>query len=1166
MKLFELALAAFGPFTDRVLELSAGEHGLHVIFGRNEAGKSSALRGLHALLYGIPGQTDDAFLHPYDRLRIGGRLRLSTGEELGFVRRKGTKGTLLAPDETRLDDDALHPFLAGVTAEEFQRFWGIDHGRLVQGGRDILAGRGDLGETLFAAGSGLSHLRALRLRLDEEAAEYFLPRGQKPLVNLSLRELRELRAAQRDATLSVEDWARRERALHDAEEALSTSSLRREELARERSRLERLKRVLPLLAGRDEARRRLAAVGDVVLLAPDFAERRLAAEHQLRSALHREERATGELERQEGLVAELGPTPALAAEADAVSDLFTRLGSHRKAMADRPKLAARRDELRAQAKRRLAGLRPDLDLDGVEALRVFVGRRARIQQLATQHGELEGRRAAARARLAEALAHRHELEAAAPSLPPACDPGPLAVAIEEARRRGDAEAALAKSAQAVARLDAKVAALLGKLGLPGSATAAPDALPVPPTTTIAAFERRAMDLEQATRAAAEERQRVARTAREVEAKVQKLTARDGVPTEAAVWNARARRDAAFALLRDRWEQGRDVAAAARELLGEGELADLYSASVAEADALADRLRREADRVAELAQLLGQREELADDDRAAAVEAERLAALSTALEEEWREAWKGVPSVAPRFDGARAWREDLERLVALAEELAGARAEHAELATWVDRQIAHLGAAVAALDPDATPAGTLAANLAAADRVRQRAERDRLAREQHERDLKANDQAVRAAEGAIRDVEGQLEGWRVRWGEAVGGLSAGDVPAPDDAPEVVEEVDATLRGLDEAAALHSRVEAIDRDAGSFRADARALADRLGEGPTLGEDAEGSWVDATQRRLLAALKQEERRRQATTLRDTLESDLAAAGEAVASARAALAALRAEAKCDADDDLSLAERRSADLRTARAEVEGIERELVRSGDGHSVEALDAEGTGTDSDAVEGRLAAVADELGDVEKRVAEAYEARAEARAALQGLQGPSEASDCAERTQSTLARLRDEVLSYARLRLASAILARRIEAFRRDNQAPLLLRAGAHFRAMTLGAFDRLEADVEDDRPVLVGIRPDGRRVPAAGMSEGTADQVFLALRLAAVEASCAAGEPMPFVVDDILVQFDDERTAAALQVLADVARQTQVVLFTHHRQVRASAEALTAPAGVFVHEL
>ena len=48
MKILELALHAFGPFTDAVLDLSAGQEGLHLIYGPNEAGKSSALQGAAA--------------------------------------------------------------------------------------------------------------------------------------------------------------------------------------------------------------------------------------------------------------------------------------------------------------------------------------------------------------------------------------------------------------------------------------------------------------------------------------------------------------------------------------------------------------------------------------------------------------------------------------------------------------------------------------------------------------------------------------------------------------------------------------------------------------------------------------------------------------------------------------------------------------------------------------------------------------------------------------------------------------------------------------------------------------------------------------------------------------------------------------------------------------
>jgi len=49
----------------------AGDHGLHLIYGPNEAGKTSALRAVSHLLFGFPVRTPDDFVHPYDQLRVG---------------------------------------------------------------------------------------------------------------------------------------------------------------------------------------------------------------------------------------------------------------------------------------------------------------------------------------------------------------------------------------------------------------------------------------------------------------------------------------------------------------------------------------------------------------------------------------------------------------------------------------------------------------------------------------------------------------------------------------------------------------------------------------------------------------------------------------------------------------------------------------------------------------------------------------------------------------------------------------------------------------------------------------------------------------------------------------------------------------------------------------
>jgi chromosome segregation protein len=68
---------------------------------------------------------------------------------------------------------------------------------------------------------------------------------------------------------------------------------------------------------------------------------------------------------------------------------------------------------------------------------------------------------------------------------------------------------------------------------------------------------------------------------------------------------------------------------------------------------------------------------------------------------------------------------------------------------------------------------------------------------------------------------------------------------------------------------------------------------------------------------------------------------------------------------------------------------------------------------------------------------------------------------------------------------------------------------------------------------------------SGLSEGTRDQLFLALRLALLERWAA--EPMPFIGDDLLASFDEKRTLATLRLLAAAGRR-QIIVFTHHQHV------------------
>ena len=156
-------------------------------------------------------------------------------------------------------------------------------------------------------------------------------------------------------------------------------------------------------------------------------------------------------------------------------------------------------------------------------------------------------------------------------------------------------------------------------------------------------------------------------------------------------------------------------------------------------------------------------------------------------------------------------------------------------------------------------------------------------------------------------------------------------------------------------------------------------------------------------------------------------------------------------------------------------------------------------------------------------------------------------------------------YVRARLAHRVLRDEIQRYREENEGPLLGRASEIFSRLCLGSFDALRVDYRDDVAVLVGERSDKSRTPVEGMSSGTRDQLYLALRLAAVERAIEKSEPLPFIVDDILVNFDDQRSKATLEVLAELARKTQVVLFSHHNRAVELAQGVKGAAGVFVHQ-
>jgi uncharacterized protein YhaN len=291
------------------------------------------------------------------------------------------------------------------------------------------------------------------------------------------------------------------------------------------------------------------------------------------------------------------------------------------------------------------------------------------------------------------------------------------------------------------------------------------------------------------------------------------------------------------------------------------------------------------------------------------------------------------------------------------------------------------------------------------------------------------------------------------------------------------------------------------------------------------------------------------------------------AIAAAEAQLAPLMAIAGTTDTEALSAAIAQAERVRGARADISGLEQAILADGDGHPLEHLLAETRDADPDG----LAAETDRLErlvvEMDGKIAVAAQAVGDARRGFQALDHGADAALAAADEAQARAAMAAEAETYLIKRSQTVMLRWAVERYRERRQNPLLARASALFVTLTLGRYTALHIDMEADQPRLVGLSADGASlVTIDGMSDGTADQLFLALRLAALEQWLDAGIALPFLADDLFINFDDRRAHAGFTVLGEIARRTQVLFFTHHDHLRAIAERALHPHTLSVRDL
>lgn len=1167
MRLKRLDLKAFGPFTDRTLDFNSDEPGLHIVFGRNEAGKSSSLRALKALLYGFHQQTPDNFIHNYDQLLVGGCLVNGDGNELIIQRRKKRLGDVLDQAGNPLDAGVLTPFLHGVEPEIFASLYGIDHDSLVRGGEEILAQKGEVGQALFAAGAGISSLREVILQLDREAAELFKATGQIPEINKALQRYKILQGESRKASLSAKEWKDLRKLQESALAERAGLENERERKNKEAQRLERLTRAIPELAALQNRRDRLAALGDVVLLDPGFAERYLRIGQEIREAqqqLQRDRERLGKLlERQRTI----SYNRELLSQAERIDDFHQRLGEYRKGQKDKPERNGMRIALRSEAASLLQRVRPDLDLGRVETLRPLLAGKRTVQALAARHEAIRQKLEQARKQGKAAEQEQAAVAKGLAAIPAVKDPQNLLQVVKPAQKAGDIDAMLVKSRSDNDQGNRQCLAELQRIGLWVGELPGLMELPLPLPATLRRFEADYSELVELRRELEKEHRNNDRELKNAEAERKKLEYAGRVPSEEELRKSRAKREQGWQLVRRNWLDHEDVGEESRHYDPQLPLAEAYAGYVEQSDGLADRLRREADRVAGAAALQARTESLQESLAANAREIEAVLVRAKDLHAAWLRVWQpaGIAPLSPKE--MIGWLAEIDKLrfkigdiVKKEQELGRVGQRRKELRQAMEKELCLLGEveipAGEALGPVLVLAEMVLEKIAAG-----KAEFDKLLERREQTAL-----SVRQAGEDLKNAEEALAEWREQWQKAIAGLGDSDAISPLDAVDRLDILQSCFDKLKEADVLQRRIDGIDRDAADFDREVKALLTEVA--PELAALP----LDQTILQLRTMLGQAQKDGALFTELageiHALQDEIAVAGKILQASRQQMEELLKTARCTRPEELPAVIDRFAAYAKLREQIADTEAGLAKIGAGVGPVELARQAAEVNFDDLAGMTALLAHDIEErINPEINRISQQIGEINGQLAAMDGGARAADLTGQMEQELARIRRLAERYAVVKLSARVLQREIERYREEHQDPVLKLGSRYFCELTLGSFTGLRTDVDDKgEPVLVGVRQGDVRLTVDKMSSGTRDQLFLALRLATLEWRLERNEPMPFIVDDILINFDDDRSKATLTVLADLARKNQVILFTHHRRIVDEAMRIDGHGGIQIHEL
>ncbi|RWP02714.1 AAA family ATPase [Mesorhizobium sp.] len=1154
MRLRRLDLIRYGKFTDRTIEFGPKPDfgpDFHIVFGLNEAGKSTALSGYLDLLFGIEERSRYNFLHEYSAMRIGGVLEFG-GEEHAFSRTKQRNNSLLNPMGQPVSEVTITAHLAGLSRDAYGTMFSLDDETLEAGGNSILESRGDLGKLLFTASAGLAHASDTLSALEAEADGLYRKQAHGTELALLKKRLAELKSRKDAIDTLASTFETLEVERLDATEKYDRSITERSVLSARLDSIAKYLRAVPILA---DIRRKTAQLAELPNIASpprtwtgSVAEM-IDEDASLRTRLSAN---IDEVERVTMKIASVEVDEVILAISERVRGLADRKVRYISAGLDLPSRKTELQILDNAMATCLAALGRSSEPDPAALLlpAAIVGA---VRNMVEQRSGIATSVRVARDEAAAALdalqtARERVVEERAVPEPVRAR---LTSALSKARGSGHLrEIKTAREAEdesgirwepAVRRLHAWSgdAQALAKISVPSA-------------RQVAAWKTRSAEL-RTSRAVLSERLAEYQGNHELlSARLDALRASVDVTDDEAAAIRRARDEA--------WTRHRD------DLLGE--TADDFAVALARDDSIgAVRLAN----ARELAEIRTTNRSLAET---AAVISRASAQLSQ-IELDVEAALSEI-RVSARDILGDSLESSPERLIELIEDRTSARTD--ALAAWEEIEVARKKAGRAAEEGDQihlelsgalesvgirSDAGeSLETIMAVTELFLDRQLKVDAERAEALRTVSAKEEDLAARRRAVDVAERREEEWLAGVAEALKGtwLESGlSAPGVGNVLDQLAELSKTLQDRD---AMQLRIGKMEADRDNFIVEVTAAAAEAGE-PANDDEPEQLAI-----RLAERLERADRTREAKAnlvndlqrlqdARGTLDVEIAAHDRRKNEVLGVFGVTTLSEVVERDELLRDRDR----LRAAVADLEEqLSAELAVEGAGQARSILDD----LDFDSLAIEKAEGEQRLRDLDEAIQQQLIRQTRAADKLDAIGGDSAVARIDAERRTVLLEIEEKAVRYIELKLGVMSAGNALRVYRERHRSGMMARASDAFALITRGQYSGLATQPVKGGEVLIALQRDGQSKVADALSKGARFQLYLALRLAGYYEFAQFRPSVPFIADDIMETFDHFRSEEVFRLFGEMASAGQVIYLTHHQHLCEIAKAVVP--GVTIHEL